>query len=127
MSDSAATPAKTEELKAEDTSMESPVSSASKSKGKGKAVEDVSMDEEESSSDEEPNDDVPQSDTFLKVEEPVEDNLEEIDTSNIMSDRTRERKPVDYQKAAEELGPEDDDEDDDADFEAPDEDSNMEH
>ncbi|KAK4984203.1 Histone H2A.Z-specific chaperone CHZ1 [Elasticomyces elasticus] len=116
MSDSAATPAKTEELKAEDTSMESPISSASKSKGKGKAVEDVSMDEEESSSDEEPN-----------AEEPVEDNLEEIDTSNIMSDRTRERKPVDYQKAAEELGPEDDDEDDDADFEAPDEDSNMEH
>lgn len=53
--------------------------------------------------------------------------MEEIDTSNIISDgrRTRGRK-IDFAKAAEDF-PEDDDEDDeDDDFEAADDDDKME-
>jgi hypothetical protein len=57
------------------------------------------------------------------------DNMEEIDTSNIITDgrRTRGRK-IDFAKAAEQF-PEDDDEDedeDDDDFEAADDDDKME-
>ena len=52
--------------------------------------------------------------------------MEEIDTSNIISDgrRTRGRK-IDFAKAAEDF-PEDDDEDEDDDFEAADDDDKME-
>jgi hypothetical protein len=56
------------------------------------------------------------------------DNMEEIDTSNIIGDgrRTRGRK-IDFAKAAEEFPEdEDDEEDDDDDFEAADEDDKME-
>ena len=66
---------------------------------------------------------------FLSVEEePDEDNMEEIDTDNIITDGRRTRgKAIDFAKAAEEL-PEDedgDDEDDD-DFEEKDEDAMQE-
>ncbi|KAL3417653.1 histone chaperone domain chz [Phlyctema vagabunda] len=84
-------------------------------KGKGKATEaqDVSMDEADSSSDEEVNENEPVAD------EPDEDNMEEIDTDNIIQDGRRTRgRQIDFAKAAEEL-PEEDDEDDDDDFEAP--------
>jgi Histone chaperone domain CHZ len=63
---------------------------------------------------------------ILSADEPDEDNMEEIDTGNIIQDgrRTRGRK-IDFSKAAEELPEEDDDEDDDDDFEAGDEDDEM--
>lgn len=55
--------------------------------------------------------------------------MEEIDTNNIIEGGRRTRGQVDYAKANEELGPEDeDDEDEDDDFEggAEDEDDKME-
>jgi len=49
--------------------------------------------------------------------------MEEIDEGNILSGGRRTRgKAIDFAKAAQELGDEDDDEDDDADFEDPDDD-----
>jgi len=56
------------------------------------------------------------------------DNMEEIDTDNIIADGRRTRgRNIDFVKAAEEL-PEEEDEEDDEDFEEPthDEDSKME-
>lgn len=47
------------------------------------------------------------------------DNMEEIDTDNIRQGRTR-GVTIDFQKAAEEAGPEDDEDEEDEDFEAPD-------
>lgn len=52
------------------------------------------------------------------VEEPDEDNMEEIETSNIIGSRTR-GKNIDFAKANQELG-DDDEEDDDEDFVDPD-------
>jgi hypothetical protein len=53
--------------------------------------------------------------------------MEEIDTSNILSDGRRTRgRQIDFAKAAEELPEEEDDEDDDDDFEGPDDDDKME-
>lgn len=52
------------------------------------------------------------------AEEPDEDNMEEIETSNIISSRTR-GKNIDFTKANQELEGEDD-EDDDEDFVDPD-------
>ena len=52
------------------------------------------------------------------AEEPDEDNMEEIDTSNVLSSRTR-GKNIDFTKANQELGDEDE-EDDDDDFVDPD-------
>jgi hypothetical protein len=49
-----------------------------------------------------------------------EDNMEEIDTGNIISDGRRTRgRQIDFAKAAEELPEEDDDEEEDDDFEEP--------
>jgi hypothetical protein len=51
------------------------------------------------------------------VDEPDDDNMEEIDTSNIISDGRRTRgRQIDFAKAAQELPEEDDDEEDDDDF-----------
>lgn len=92
-------------------------------KGKGKAVEqpqpaqnyDMSMDEDEDTSEAESGNDEP----AIGVEEEAdEDNMEEIDTSNILGRRTR-GKTIDFAQAAKEAGDtlgEDDDEDDDEDF-----------
>ena len=55
------------------------------------------------------------------AEEVDEDNMEEIDQSNIVGSRTR-GKTIDYSKAAQEL-PEDEDEEDDEDFEGDDDDA----
>lgn len=52
------------------------------------------------------------------VEEPDEDNMEEIDTANVIGTRTR-GKNIDFAKANQELGDEDE-EDDDEDFVDPD-------
>ena len=60
---------------------------------------------------------IPTSDLHL-VEEPDEDNMEEIDTANVVGSRTR-GKNIDFAKANQELG-EDEDEDDDEDFVDPD-------
>ena len=57
--------------------------------------------------------------TAEEDEEEDEDNMEEIDTSNIVGSRTR-GKQIDYQKAAEDAKdelPDEDDEEDDEDFE----------
>ena len=51
-----------------------------------------------------------------EVEEADEDNMEAIDTENIVSARTR-GKNIDFAKAAEGLDEEDDDDDEDDDFE----------
>ena len=62
-----------------------------------------------------------------EIEEPDEDNMEEIDPDNIVNTRTR-GKNIDYAEAAkrmaEENGGKDDDEDDDEDFKG-DEDEEM--
>lgn len=60
---------------------------------------------------------------ILTAEEEDEDNMEEIDTDNIVSSRTR-GKSIDWNKAAEENKDDldDDDDDDDEDFEVKDED-----
>ena len=59
--------------------------------------------------------------TAEEIEEPDEDNMEEINTNNIMSKRTR-GKHIDYveaeQKAKEAGDIQDEDDDDDEDFEA---------
>lgn len=95
-------------------------------KGKGKeTVQDVSMDEagdddEEDSSEDEVDETAPVADDV------DEDNMEEIDVSNIITDGRRTRgRQIDFAKAAEQV-PEDDDEEEDDDFVAPAEDK-MEH
>ncbi len=50
----------------------------------------------------------------VEIEEPDEDNMEEIDMDNIVSTRTR-GKNIDYAEAAKNLG-EEDDEDDESSF-----------
>lgn len=57
-----------------------------------------------------------------EVDEPDEDNMEEIDTDNIVGRRTR-GKNIDFAQAAQNVPEEDDDEEDDEDFE--DEDDKM--
>ncbi|KAL8669556.1 MAG: hypothetical protein Q9168_005853 [Polycauliona sp. 1 TL-2023] len=84
-------------------------------KGKGKATEDVSMGEEDDSSDEE---------TGAEEDEPEqagedEDDLQEIDESNIVGGRTR-GKAIDYNKVDPAEFPEDEEDEDDDDFEDPD-------
>ena len=59
-----------------------------------------------------------------EVEEPDEDNMEEIDMDNIVNSRTR-GKNIDYAQAAKEMeGQDDEDEEDDEDF-VEDEDDKM--
>ncbi|ELR01680.1 hypothetical protein VC83_00907 [Pseudogymnoascus destructans] len=89
-------------------------------KGKGKAADptqDVSMgedDDEEDTSDDEVDEAAP------VVDEADEDNMEEIDTSNIISGGRRTRgRQIDFVKAAQELPEDEEDEEDDGDFEAP--------
>ncbi|KEQ91730.1 hypothetical protein AUEXF2481DRAFT_43899 [Aureobasidium subglaciale EXF-2481] len=87
---------------------------APSSKGKGKAVEDMDMDDDSSSEEEEQA--APE-----EQEEGEEDNMEEIDESNILSGGRRTRgKTIDFAKAAEGLD-DDEDEDEDDDFEDPEE------
>jgi len=94
---------------------------ADKGKGKAPAPEkmDVSMGEEEDSSEGESETEEP----IGEVEEPDDDNMEEIDTDNIINGGRRTRgKVIDFAKAAQEAKDLDEDEDDeDDDFEAPDE------
>ena len=62
------------------------------------------------------------------AEEEDEDNMEEIDTDNIINDGRRTRgKSIDFAKAAEEAGDEldDDDDEEDDDFEEKDDDHEM--
>jgi hypothetical protein len=62
----------------------------------------------------------------LVADEPDDDNMEEIDTSNILSDGRRTRgRQIDFAKAAEEL-PEEEEEEDDDDFEEPADEDKME-
>ncbi|KAH0363714.1 hypothetical protein KCU65_g7283, partial [Aureobasidium melanogenum] len=83
-------------------------------KGKAKAVEDLDMDDDSSSEEEEQA--APE-----EHEEGEEDNMEEIDESNIISGGRRTRgKTIDFAKAAEGLDDEED-EDEDDDFEDPEE------
>ncbi|KAF2003032.1 hypothetical protein P154DRAFT_573436 [Amniculicola lignicola CBS 123094] len=85
-------------------------------KGKGKAPQAPdAMEESEDSSDESS----PEDQGVEEAEPEDEDNMEEIDTNNIINTGRRTRgKNIDFTKAAEEL-PEDDDEDDDDDFKDP--------
>lgn len=54
------------------------------------------------------------------VDEADDDNMEEIDTSNIISGGRRTRgRQIDFVKAAKELPEDEEDEEDDGDFEAP--------
>lgn len=83
------------------------------SKGKGKAAaesEDHPMGE--AGDDEEEDDDEDE------AEEPEaeEDNLEEIDPSNVISGPRTRQKEIDYAKAAQDLPAEEDDEEDDEEF-----------
>lgn len=101
-----------------------PAQTVAEGKGKGKATDaphDVSMGEDDSSSDEETG---AEDDLKEEPEEKDEDNMEEIDTDNIISDGRRTRgKAIDFAKAAENAGDElDDDDDEDDDFEEEEED-----
>jgi len=99
---------------------------AVESKGKGKAAaepqEDTGMDVDDSSEDE-----VDENEPIADEED--EDNMEEINTDNIIPSGRRTRgRNIDFAKAAAEMpADEDDDEDEDDDFEAPDEDEEMQH
>jgi len=84
-------------------------------KGKGKAQEGETMEE---SMDDDSSDESGVEDQAGEPEEPDEDNMEEIETDNIVPGRTR-GKTIDFKKANEELG-DDDDDDDDEDFVDPD-------
>ncbi|KAJ4390388.1 Histone H2A.Z-specific chaperone CHZ1 [Neurospora sp. IMI 360204] len=82
------------------------------SKGKGKAPaesEDHPMGEAEDDEDDEDED---------EAEEPEaeDDNLEEIDPSNVISGPRTRQKEIDYAKAAQDLPAEEDDEEDDEEF-----------
>ncbi|KAH7411812.1 histone chaperone domain CHZ-domain-containing protein [Phaeosphaeria sp. MPI-PUGE-AT-0046c] len=85
------------------------------SKGKGKATNTDAMEE---SMDDDSSDESGVEDQAGEVEEPDEDNMEEIDTANVVGSRTR-GKNIDFTKANQELA-EDEDEDDDEDFVDPD-------
>ncbi|KAF2710909.1 hypothetical protein K504DRAFT_489885 [Pleomassaria siparia CBS 279.74] len=87
-------------------------------KGKGKAANTVEESAEEDSSDESGAED------HAVAEPEDDDNMEEIDSSNIVSSRTR-GKNIDFVKANQELG-EDEDEDDDGDFVEKEDDDAME-
>jgi hypothetical protein len=55
------------------------------------------------------------------VDEPDEDNMEEIDLNNIIDNGRRTRgKTIDFAKAAEEAGDDEEDDEEDDDFEDPD-------
>lgn len=57
---------------------------------------------------------------YTTEDEPDEDNMEEIDTDNIIQGGRRTRgRNIDFAKAAAELPEEDDEDEDDGDFEAP--------
>lgn len=61
------------------------------------------------------------------MEEPDDDNMEEIDIENIITDGRRTRgKKIDFAKAAQEHPEEDEEDEDDDDFEEVDEDDKME-
>ncbi|KAJ4985801.1 histone chaperone domain chz [Stagonosporopsis vannaccii] len=83
-------------------------------KGKGKAPQQDVMEESEDSSDESAGEDA-----VSRPEEADEDNMEEIETSNIIHGSRTRGKTIDFAKANEELG-DDEDEDEDDDFVDPD-------
>ncbi|RKF75090.1 putative histone chaperone domain chz [Golovinomyces cichoracearum] len=98
------------------TTVEDPAETQTVDKGKGISTEpvgqDISMDEAESSSEDEG-----QEVADVIAEDLEEDNLEEIDPDNIITSKRRTRgRTIDFAKAAEEMGPDDDDEEDDEDF-----------
>ncbi|CZR53854.1 uncharacterized protein PAC_03736 [Phialocephala subalpina] len=103
------------------------IQTAAENKGKGKAaepVEDTGMDVDDSSEDDEVDENEPVAD------EEDEDNMEEINTDNIIPSGRRTRgRNIDFAKAAAEMpADEDEDEDEDDDFQAPeDEDEEMKH
>ncbi|KAI8943442.1 Histone H2A.Z-specific chaperone [Plenodomus lindquistii] len=99
----------------ENHQMEGVQDPTTESKGKGKAQEGDAMEE---SNDDDSSDESGVEDTVGEVEEPDEDNMEEIETGNILGSRTR-GKNIDFAKANQELG-DDEDEDDDEDFVDPD-------
>jgi len=88
------------------------------SKGKGKAQEGDGMEESNDDNDDS-SDESGVEDQAGEAEEPDEDNMEEIETGNILGSRTR-GKNIDFAKANQELGDEDEEEDDE-DFVDPDE------
>ncbi|KAF1833942.1 hypothetical protein BDW02DRAFT_569579 [Decorospora gaudefroyi] len=99
----------------ENQQMEGVQDPATDVKGKGKAPEGEAMEE---SMDDDSSDESGVEDQAGEPEEPDEDNMEEIETSNIIGTRTR-GKNIDFTKANQELG-DDDEEDDDEDFVDPD-------
>ncbi|KAF3050630.1 Histone H2A.Z-specific chaperone [Didymella keratinophila] len=84
-------------------------------KGKGKATQQDTMEESEDSSDESAGED-----TAAEPEEADEDNMEEIETSNIIQGSRTRGKTIDFAKANAEFEGEDDDEDEDDEFVDPD-------
>ncbi|KAH6642716.1 histone H2A.Z-specific chaperone CHZ1 [Boeremia exigua] len=83
-------------------------------KGKGKAPQQDNLEESDDSSDESAGEEV-----AVEPEEADEDNMEEIETSNIIHGSRTRGKTIDFAKANEELG-DDDEEDEDDDFVDPD-------
>lgn len=129
---------------------DTPIESGSEGKGKGKATEEMAMDDDDS---DETSDEVSHTHTKKLPTSPArctsfstlrtnpwrafqvegdadpedadEDNMEEIDTENIMGSRTR-GKNIDYAEAAKNMEAEDDeDEEDDEDFKDDDDDDKM--
>ncbi|KAH3914862.1 histone H2A.Z-specific chaperone CHZ1 [Parastagonospora nodorum] len=99
----------------QDNQMQGVQDPAAEGKGKGKAPEDNTVEE---SMDDDSSDESGAEEQAGEVEEPDEDNMEEIDTANVIGSRTR-GKNIDFAKANQELG-DDDEEDDDEDFVDPD-------
>ncbi|KAH7073730.1 hypothetical protein BKA63DRAFT_39540 [Paraphoma chrysanthemicola] len=95
----------------EDHQMEGVHDPATEDKGKGKAPEGETVEE---SMDDDSSDESAAEEQGDVAEEAEEDDLNEIETSNIIGSRTR-GKNIDFAKANQELG-EDEDEDDDDDF-----------
>lgn len=107
-------------------------------KGKAPVTEDLSMDEESSSDEDQEvsriavfgllhfhlaNPNIAQAAQEQPLEEADDDNMEEIDESNIITGGRRTRgKNIDFAKAAQELGDDEEDEEDDDDFEEPEDD-----
>ncbi|KJX97267.1 hypothetical protein TI39_contig517g00011 [Zymoseptoria brevis] len=95
----------TDSVKSADTPMDTQEHT---DKGKGKAIEPEAMSEDD-------DDEESAEEGEGEPEEADEDNMEEIDTDNIVPGRTR-GKAIDYAEAAKQLPDDDEDDEDDEDF-----------
>ncbi|KAK5997862.1 hypothetical protein PT974_00226 [Cladobotryum mycophilum] len=99
---------------------DAPEETFAESKGKEKAAEDV----HDAAPTEDDDDDDDEDEEEAEPEQAEDDGMEAMDLNNVLGRRTRGAQ-IDFAKAAEDLGPEDEDEEDDDDFQPPAEDVEM--